>query len=96
MNGGLIIMDFFNEHLIGVVMHQMVTRGYNVFAMQLADLYIADSEGNILEKLESKCRCIVYNGLPCCPYCLECIEHSPLCFYDGVCRKCGNCEGFSY
>lgn len=89
-------MVFFNRYLIGVVMHQMVTRGYNVFNMQFADLFVADSEGNIIETLESECYCRVYSGLPCCPYCVDCIEYSPRCFYDGVCRKCGNCEGFSY
>lgn len=62
---------FFNKYLIGVVMHQMVSRGYNVFDMQFADLWICDENGNILDELESECYCIPYRGLPCCEYCGE-------------------------
>ena len=85
---------FFNTYLIGVVMHQMVTRGYNVFDMQLFNLNISDENGKIIERLESEKYCIVYCGLPCCPQCVGigygCIDHSPRCFFDDVCRKCGN------
>ena len=85
---------FFNRYLIGVVMHQMVTRVYNVLDMSLFDLNIADENGHIIEKLDSELHCIVYCGLPCCPYCVAsgcgCIEHSPKCFFDGTCKNCGN------
>lgn len=93
LNGIAIIMKL-NKYLIGVVMHQMVTRGYNVLDMSLFDLSIADKNGHIIEHIDSECYCIPYCGLPCCPYCIAsgcgCIEHSPLCFFDDICRHCGN------
>ena len=61
-----------NKYLIGVVMHQMVTRGYNVFDMQFFYLFIADENGNIFDSIESEAYCIPYCGLPCCSYCGDC------------------------
>lgn len=86
---------YLTKHLIGVVMHQMVTRGYNVFDMQLFNLFISDENGNIIDRIESASYCIAYSGLPCCPQCVGigygcCIDHCPRCFFDGVCKNCEN------
>ena len=61
---------FLNKYLIGVVMHQMVTRGYNVLDMSLFNLFIADDNGTIIDSIESESYCIPYCGLPCCTYCI--------------------------
>lgn len=86
---------YINRHLIGVVLHQMVTRGYNEQEMPFFNMFIAEEDGTIIERIESEMHCVVYGGLPCCPYCCDVghdghIEHSPRCFFDGVCKSCGN------
>lgn len=65
---------FFNKYLIGVVMHQMVSRGYNVFDMTIGNFFVADENGNILYDLDSESYCRIYCGIPCCTYCRECLE----------------------
>ena len=81
-----------NKYLIGVVIHQMVTRGYNVLEMQMFDLFISDKNGNIIEEIESEIYCIPYCGLPCCSYCGDCFKDTPLCLIEGKCHNCGDCQ----
>ena len=81
-----------NKYLIGVVIHQMVTRGYNVFNMNFFDLFICDENGRVIDRIESELYCRVYGGLPCCSYCGDCFKDTPLCLIENKCYHCGDCE----